>query len=1207
MTAARSHGRYEMVAEIARGGMGVVYRAHDRLAARDVAYKRLQLPEPRQRARTVALFQREYNALAQLKHPVIVDVYEYGFDDEGPFYTMELLKGQDLFALAPLPFQDVCRILRDLASALALLHARRLLHRDLSPGNVRVDADITKLMDFGALVPFGQVPDLVGTPAFMAPESLAGGSLDQRADLYALGALAYWGLTRKTAVRARTLADLPMAWEAPIVPPSHFVTLPAGLEQLVMSLLARDPLSRPASAAEVMERLSTIAELGPEPDEQKVALSYLVSPKLVGRDQPLARIAAALHSVDVRGESFLVAAEQGRGKSALLDDVSVRAQLAGATVLRADAATDTSPCGLARGLVRTLLALYPDLAEQAGRKEPQFRQLLQPRHLHAVDSAWTPVQASERQARTLALIQELVLHAAAIAPVVILVDQLQRIDAESCALLATLAAEAHTHRLLIVSAANPDGAIPEGYEKLKATSREVTLEPLDLEQLFELTATMFGGAANSQRLAQWLHERSNGNPARCMDLTRLLLQRQIIRYTAGSFTLPHDVDADIAYETSTALLGRVFGLGALPREIASVLSLQDMPMHVTHLALALDEEVADVVRALEELSARAVVSVADMRAALLSTSLRDALAATLDPAQRRSLHLASARAILADQGGDGGLRMQAGMHLLEAGAESEAVSLLTARGDGDFLSGTTPIPLLERVLDVLRRQGRSDEQCLGVLVPLVRGGYFGDLNAQRRHLDRTLKALANVCGVTLMAKLSPRLGPKLALVLGLLVAVFRHAFTPKEMRYGTFPETMGALLSILSASTAAFASAYESHKAFEIARMFEPLRAFGPDSAPSLSIEFCLATAEVGACHQGAARERYQKLLERFARPVEGMTDEIHLQFKQGILHGLAQAKVIDTDRDALRLADELEHAHMFFAPHAQTVRMGYHGYRGETELCDQYRRKGELLALRGGISWSSVTVLTIRSAYVCMEVGDVVGLTRECAEFERLATFAPQALLYRDAARGCIEVLRGRPERAIAIYEQLFASPGAEHMIVSFVDRSFYAKALSAIGRHADAKRACDRALADLHPLDTVYTRKFPLQQRALADAALGDVPGAIQQLDDLIERLAPYDNPLWSGSAHRDRAKVALLAHDQAGFDAHARAMARYYHATRTPLLIQQCATLQKTATSKARGVPSRDDVAIAFETGQDRLISVGEELDNFATESISEPPVA
>src|SRR5205085_7824597 len=135
-----------------------------------------------------------------LRHPNIIEVYDYGRDAERWFYTMEQLEGGDLGQAAPLPWRQVCSYLRQIAAVLGMLHARRLLHRDVSPRNIWILPDgRLNLIDFGALSAFGIPSDLVGTPALIAPEWLLDRStrarVDQRADLYGRGALAYWLLT----------------------------------------------------------------------------------------------------------------------------------------------------------------------------------------------------------------------------------------------------------------------------------------------------------------------------------------------------------------------------------------------------------------------------------------------------------------------------------------------------------------------------------------------------------------------------------------------------------------------------------------------------------------------------------------------------------------------------------------------------------------------------------------------------------------------------------------------------------------------------------------------------------------------------------------------------------------------------------------------------------------------------------------------------
>src|SRR5689334_14526535 len=215
-TGDRVAGRYRIESLIAEGGMGAVYRAFDESGGMFVALKRRAND-----MRVARMFEREYHTLVSLEHPRIIHAYDYGVDATGAYYTMELLDGSDLRELAPLPYRRACRYLRDVASSLALLHARRLLHRDISPRNVRVTGDDRcKLIDFGVLSSFGVAEVLAGTAPFVPPEALSGAPLDQRADLFSLGALSYWVLTGRHAYPARAMDELPRFWRSPPVAPS---------------------------------------------------------------------------------------------------------------------------------------------------------------------------------------------------------------------------------------------------------------------------------------------------------------------------------------------------------------------------------------------------------------------------------------------------------------------------------------------------------------------------------------------------------------------------------------------------------------------------------------------------------------------------------------------------------------------------------------------------------------------------------------------------------------------------------------------------------------------------------------------------------------------------------------------------------------------------------------------------------------------------
>jgi serine/threonine protein kinase len=334
-------GRYRIERPLGTGGMARVWQVHDCAKDRALALKRLSRQAQRKH---LALFEREYHTLTSLHHPNIVQVYDYASDAEGPYYTMELLHGGDVSDWKPRPWRDVCSMLRDLASALALVHARRYLHRDISTRNVWLTPDgRIKLIDFGTLVPFGKSRNVAGTPPFVAPEALYGADLDQRTDLYALGALGYWLLTGMHAFPARSLSMLGELWQERPLAASVRVAglsradlpeLPAALDVLLEGLLAVDPGARPNSAAEVIDSLCAIAGL-PVEAHPLVRQSYLKTPALVARRRELQLLTDAFERAQKeRSASVLIEAVSGSGRSRLLHELALRARMASAVVLQ---------------------------------------------------------------------------------------------------------------------------------------------------------------------------------------------------------------------------------------------------------------------------------------------------------------------------------------------------------------------------------------------------------------------------------------------------------------------------------------------------------------------------------------------------------------------------------------------------------------------------------------------------------------------------------------------------------------------------------------------------------------------------------------------------------------------------------------------------------------------------------------------------------
>jgi serine/threonine-protein kinase len=285
---AQELGSYRLEAPLGRGGMGEVWRASHRMLARPAAIKLIR-PESLGVAPGLmsARFEREAQAIASLQSPNTIALYDFGSTPEGTlFYVMELLDGVDLEELVrqhgPLPPERVVYIVRQACGSLAEAHARGIMHRDIKPANIylcrrALEHDVVKVLDFGLVrqiassaAQAGTVatqPDLVpGTPAYLAPEIIMGEEVDARADIYALGCVAFWLLTGRLVFPATTEAAMLVAHAqaAPEVPsrlaPSP---LPEALNRLVLDCLAKDPAARPASAVLLADRLSAIAVARP--------------------------------------------------------------------------------------------------------------------------------------------------------------------------------------------------------------------------------------------------------------------------------------------------------------------------------------------------------------------------------------------------------------------------------------------------------------------------------------------------------------------------------------------------------------------------------------------------------------------------------------------------------------------------------------------------------------------------------------------------------------------------------------------------------------------------------------------------------------------------------------------------------------------------------------------------------------------------------
>ena len=273
--------RYRLTAELGRGGMATVYLARDVKHARDVAVKIVQ---PMMAAFGADRFLREIEIVAQLHHPHIIPLYDSGEAEGALYYVMPYETGlslrQRLARDGPLPTDEVVLVLRDICDALAYAHAHGVIHRDIKPDNVLLTDRHAMVTDFGIAKasqsalqgpagagrggrpPILTIGAALGTPAYMAPEQIAGlEEIDQRADIYAVGVLAYELLTGRPPFTHDTRQALLAAHlrERPAPIAVHRADVPPFLADLVMRCLEKQPDDRWQSADEMLERLEACA------------------------------------------------------------------------------------------------------------------------------------------------------------------------------------------------------------------------------------------------------------------------------------------------------------------------------------------------------------------------------------------------------------------------------------------------------------------------------------------------------------------------------------------------------------------------------------------------------------------------------------------------------------------------------------------------------------------------------------------------------------------------------------------------------------------------------------------------------------------------------------------------------------------------------------------------------------------------------------
>jgi len=1112
-------GRYRLLRRLARGSSGEVFVAQDESTGQEVALKR-QLPQQR-RAAAVS-FMREYHALAGLRHPRIIEVYDYGLDGNAPFYTMELLHGHDLNELSPLPYREACSYLRDVASSLALLHDRRLLHRDVSPRNVRRTRDgRCKLIDFGAMIPFGTPPNVIGTPPCLAPEALHGGALDQTSDLYSLGAVAYYVLTGRHAYHARELSSLPALWQRGIPPLLSEHNIPETLAQLVLSLLSLDPVQRPASAAEVIDRLSAIAEL-PKDDELAFGRGYLASTPLLGRARERAQLANVVSKTQQgQGSALWLAGEAGSGKTRMLTEASLIAQTGGLLVVRTALREQR---GVSSTLVRELLYGLMKVAPKEAARASQALPLVQ-----AIMQGAAP---SADRAGLLHQVEDYICEIARQQPLLMTFDDVHHANDSDAALIVALCHRAHGRPLCVI-ASELSGTPTARLASVSDLATPLSLRPLDRAQVAMMSAAWFGDVPNLAPVSDFFFRNAQGNPKMTSELAERLLARGTLRYVSGSWVLPDEINEPMPRDMTQTLMLRLEAVGPDARELAELLCVRRRGASAEQLTeLASGMSIERVLQALEELVRAGVLESARDEYAFVQEALRAELNRSLPPARSQKLHRSWAEHLLTrtptrDE------RLEAGWHLVHTPDELRGAELLVEVAPKlveQRENMATALPAMERALEVYERHDRSLSTRLYLRALLVLSSYLYDYRLAERHGLATVDLLYPFTGLREAERCARWLGPRAGFLVGVLWAMLRWLLRPAAKRG---PGVIAALryyamstMGLLGVRALAMG---------DTGPVLERMRAFEHAPHPALSLTYTMSQAIHlnGLGRLAEVKRCIEQTWSRLAREKTSLlTDIEHRDLQIGLLLLQGLNETCREHSRALECADQLERIGTTLAiAGSLRIRMMYYVLRGDAAQAHNYRRLLELNAVESGSLWQVQWLAIPVEAMAAGAWHDLVGLRRALERFDQLVAETPALKGGRDAMLVPYHFHRGDYEAAAAAGEEFMRNHPPMTRIGWPPVYAIVALSYAHLGRPERALEICEQALAHVSPDERAFFVLYSPLEAAYASALAltGNKEKSAEVFRERIERLQSAGEHSRVVIMHHYRARLARLMADQ------------------------------------------------------------------------------
>jgi hypothetical protein len=814
----------------------------------------------------------------------------------------------------------------------------------------------------------------------------------------------------------------------------------------------------------------------------------------------------------------------------MLTEAGLIAQTCGVTALHAIAHEQRGASyALAQELIIAAQQLMPEEAERAGAGKipwPRGQQLE------------AKLDPADQRARLQQVLREVFTRMARERPVLITVDDLERADEPSAALIAGLAHGAAQQPLLVIASYTfgSTESAPE-VDALRGFAATVRLSDLSRPQTLELVLSMFGDVPNLELLADWLFRGARGNPKLTFELAEHLFKHELLRYVDGMWVVPSTgIRLEVPADLSQTWALRMHGLSRAALELAELLTLRRGGASVELCVAAVGGAPDATFALLDELVRVGVLAGAGSDYVFAQEALRKSLEQRLAPERRRELHRRWADVLLGIAGQDRDLQLEGGWHLIHTDAELRAADLLTEIAPtyvDRAVSMGMAIPALEKALEVYERLQRPLEARLRLRSALVLAGYLYDYRLAFRYGEQTLALLYDVSGLALAARLARFLGKRVAFVVSMIAITLRRGWSTKALRG---PPALVALRYFIRSAMGMMgvrATSLDGAGAGEILRMMEPLAA-SPSAASGRMIYLSCRALAMGLLGREADHKRAMDDALRCVRSGRrrDMTEVEYRALLVGLLMSDGLNESSRESSQALERADMLESVGTTIAyTGALRIRAIYFARRGDVARAEHYRRLIGLQAIQGGTVWQGEWFSVPNEGGAAVAWHDLVILRRSLDRLGLLAEEVPSLAIFRDGIRISYHFRRGEYQRAAELGALYVASHPPRTVTGWSSCYGIVALSYVEIGEAMRARRLCEDALSQVSSEDLSYFVLYTTLEvaHATAIAMTGEPERGKALLRKKIERFRQHGEHSSLVIVYQYQARMAQLLGDR------------------------------------------------------------------------------